>query len=598
MQAKDKTKDVPGRRWNPDKKCWDIEATVENAERLLYGLGAVVDDDFMEWLRDKRSQQQSELSTPLPDDATLAIPWATKRAPWQPKEIQVGDEWLPFNGLDKHQRPAADLLATEKRGLLADDPGLGKTSTIISTVEEYRMRNDNPDGPRLVIAPNSVTGGWLRELKLWLGKDVPATIISGTTLKARHNQIERALGSDPNAWVIVNWEQIRAKRYREERRTRSGNIRKVTIEQLKEPLLEKTPWLLVAADESHHAKNRNAQVTRGLWRIQDMVLGYETSGSPVMNRPDELWAQLVWLYPDEYHERGSAHAPGAKAFWTFYEMYTDYDEGYWGKEIYGVKNPDGLRFELRNRVIRRTQDQVLDLPGKVRRAVEMKLNPKQQKLYDEAEKAMWLEVEQSMTPEDEKLLAAHGSKNFVRIANGATRTVRLRQILETPANLGAEDDSAVLDDMEQQVVNSQPSQWVVYCAFKETVACAVRRLEKQGINAKPYTGDVPTTERTELENAYQRGEVQVVVGTIDALYQGITLTAGYRQYWCSRHWNPERNRQGEDRQNRRGQQHRVIVLIAQPADTVVTGKINPTNRLKERIVRAILPQDAIEEEVV
>jgi SNF2 family DNA or RNA helicase len=602
-EALDKTREINGRRWNAEKTCWDVEATAENAERLVYGLQAEVDDEFMEWMREKREQQQIDLTTPLPKDAKLLVPWANKRCEWQPKEIQVGDEWLPFNGLDQHQRPAVELLAREKRGILADDPGLGKTGTVISTVEEYRLRNKPdgfaPSGPRLVIAPNSVTGAWMRELRMWLGADVPAIHINATTAKARHNQVEKALDLDPDVWVVVNWEQIRAKKTREERRTRTGGTRKITIEQMKEPLFEKTEWLLVCADECHHAKNRNAQVTRGLWRVQNMVLGIGTSGTPVMNRPDELWSQLAWLYPDDYHERGAAHSPGARAFWTFYEAYTDYQEGYWGKEIVGVKNPDALRFELRNRVTRRTQDQVLNLPGKVRRAVSIDLNPKQRKLYDEAEKAMWLEVEQAAAKGDkeaEKMIATAGTKEFIRLANGATRTVRLRQILETPATLGAEDDSAVLDDCVQKITDSQPSQWVVFCAFKPTVECAIRRLTDAGLIAEPFTGDVSTAQRTKLEDAYQRGEVDVVVGTIDALYQGITLTAGHRQYWCSRHWNPERNRQGEDRQNRRGQQKRVIVFIAQPDGTVVTGKVNPTNRLKERIVRTIMPQDAIEEE--
>jgi hypothetical protein len=55
-----------------------------------------------------------------------------------------------------------------------------------------------------------------------------------------------------------------------------------------------------------------------------------------MNTPDELWSILHWLFPDEY-----------TSFWDFYETYVDYTEGYFGKVITGVRNPDALRFELR-----------------------------------------------------------------------------------------------------------------------------------------------------------------------------------------------------------------------------------------------------------
>jgi hypothetical protein len=73
-----------------------------------------------------------------------------------------------------------------------------------------------------------------------------------------------------------------------------------------------------------------------------------------MNTPDELWSILHWLFPDEY-----------TSYWDFYETYVDYTEGYFGKVITGVRNPDALRFELHERLVRRTKDQVLDLPTRL-----------------------------------------------------------------------------------------------------------------------------------------------------------------------------------------------------------------------------------------
>jgi hypothetical protein len=74
-----------------------------------------------------------------------------------------------------------------------------------------------------------------------------------------------------------------------------------------------------------------------------------------MNSPDELWSPLHWLFPKEY-----------TSYWRFYETYVDYTEGYFGKVITGVRNPDALRFELQGRLYPAHQGQVLDLPEKQR----------------------------------------------------------------------------------------------------------------------------------------------------------------------------------------------------------------------------------------
>lgn len=600
-----KIKSIPGRRYDPDNKLWALPAEPELAERALQMLNPIVSTELVQWVREERLKAAEELTTPLPEDGDLLIPWARERAPWQPETIKIVDEEVAFHGLMRHQRPVVDLAAEKARLLICDDMGLGKTGTAISAVEEWRLRNklDDgftlPEGPRLVVCPNSVKGSWVRELKLWLGPDVPHQVIDGTTAQSRHNQLQRSI-DEGNQWAIVNWEQLRIKR--EKVKTKNGGHR--TIVRMKEPLFEETDWLAEVADEIHRIKNRKSQATQGFWRVQapnGIMLGL--SGTPLMNQPDELWSPLRWLWPDDYHQSGMRHRPGARPFMIFHDQYTEEYEGFFGKIVIGVKNPDALRFELKGRLVRRTKGQVLDLPDKVRVPVPLELNKGQRKLYDEAEKAMWLEVEQAVEAGDKSAIgfaeaARRGApaSALYRLPNGAARTVRLRQIIETPANLGGEDDSAVLDAFVERVVDSQPKQWIGFCEFKPTVDRLLERFEKKGLVAKAYTGDVDPKVRTVLEDQFQRGEIDVLVGTIKAMYQGITLTAGNAQFWCSRSWVPAENEQGEDRQHRIGQENKVTVLIAQAQDTVATDKVEPTNRVKEGIVKTVIPKDEIEEE--
>lgn len=613
---KEKVKAIPGRRWNPENKTWVLPAEPEIADRILRTVRPDASDELVAWVRESMVSAEANLTTPLPDDAELAIPWAARRMPWQPEV--VNDETVV--GLLDYQRAAVDAMAKSGRMLLADDMGLGKTLQAISAVEEFSLRNGQADGPRLIIAPASVLGSWERELKRWL--DNPnVVIVNASNAQKRHDQLIAGIKS--NAWVVVNWEQLRVKKITE--RTKNGG-RKTHI-VMKEPLFQYpqsyewdlpltdwTPahfakaerefkgqpgWFAVVADEIHRAKNRTSQQTKGLHRITGQCM-FGLTGTPILNSPDELWSLMRWLWPGEYHERGEKHAPGAMAYWTFYLTYVDFWEDHFGRKVVkGVLNPDALRFALKGKVIRR----LAPAGGRKRIYERVELTPKQKKFYEEAEKSMWLAISKDATAGNkdaieliEKAAAGASVVELMKIPNGAARFIRLQQILENPAIIGGPDESGAMDDFEQKFADSRPNQWIVFCNYKESANLLVERLRKKyGAVAEAYTGDVSAADRTDIEDRYQRGEIDVIVGTIKAMYQGITLTSGHLQYWLSRDVVPANNEQGEARQDRLGQQHMVMVYIGQAPNTVATDNVNVINKLKEGLVKTVLPQNEIEE---
>lgn len=590
--ALEKIREVPGRRFDFDSKIWYAPGDPATAERIFQTIGPTADAELMDWMRQARMQSAKELTSPLPDDAQLLVSWGNKRMPWQPEV--VNDE--PFNGLFPYQRSAADLIARVQRAILADDMGLGKTLQAITAVEEYRERQAVklgyvPDGPKLVTAPASVKGGWARELSRWLD-DPPVQIIDATSAAARSKQVESIIEAD--GWCIVNWEQLRIQKVK--RKMKNGGHKTETV--MKEPLFEKTAWLAAIADEVHRAKNRKSQQTQGLWRIKaEIMLGL--SGTPLMNNPAELWAILRWLYPEQYGRSTPGHP--RTPYWAFHDQYCEFYETFrFGKVITGVKNPDALRFELKDRLIRRTAGN----GGRKRIYYDVPMHPKQAKLYAEAEKDMWLQVEQDAANGDASaeafvkaaLIDGATPSNLYRIPNGAARMVRLQQILETPALLGAEDNSGILDDCEQKFADSRPEQWMFFCKFKGTCDILADRLtRKHGARCAVYTGDVSAAERTDIEDAFQRGELDAVIGTIAAMKEGITMTSGRCQEWLSRSWVPAENEQGESREDRIGQQREVLVYIPETPNSVATNNVAPTNRLKEKIVSTVVAKDKIKE---
>jgi SNF2 family DNA or RNA helicase len=584
--AKERVKDIPGRRWDNDRKLWLVPAEPAIAQRIIAQIGANPNPECAQWLKESLVAGEVEVTTKLPDDAELLLPWANQRLPHQPEF--VNDE--PFNGLYPYQRALVDAAVKNRRVIVADDMGLGKTIQALATVEEYKLR-EKKDGPVLVVAPASVKGSWLREIRRFLPPETPAFVIQGNADK-RKEQLQ--LAADNNGWAIANWDQLLINRA--SRRTKNGGTRKFW--QMKEPLFTEIPWLAVKADEVHRAKNREAKRTKGLWRIQaELMAGL--SGTPLMNSPEELWSILRWLFPNEYHERGEAHMPGALSFWAFFNEYVEYYEAPpFGKIITGVKNPDALRFRLKGKLYRR----MASGGGRRRIYVDLELNKDQQKAYDEAETQMWIEVERAIREGDESAkrfakAAAEGeltASTITKIPNGGTRLLRLQQIMENLALVGGEDSSALMDDLEEKMDDSRPAPWVVGCKFRESVSILQRRLEAKGYRVAVYHGDVKPAERTHIEDEFQAGNLDVIVGTIAAMKEGITLTRSNLMYQLTRDWVPAVNEQFESREDRIGQQKKVMVYIPQPTGTVAAGKVEPTNRLKESIVKAVLPQKDIE----
>lgn len=617
-------KSIPGRRFQAegDRKFWAFPEDPLVAERLMVTVKPEVSPDVLSWIKSAKKEKHAELVTPLPDDADLLVPWATERVSWQPELVGKKDDREPFTGLYDFQRSFVDFAAEHPALLLADDMGLGKCGQAMSAVYEYILRQSKlaidsdsiptdsfecaadmlkwagiDNAPKLIVSPNSVKGTWGREIRMWLGESEPYQIVDGSSAKIRHQQLADIVAA--NGWAIVNWEQLRTKKEMQTKRVKlvhpisrefiRWGTKEVEVEVLREPIFEQTDWLAAVADEAHRAKNRKSLQTKGLLRI-DAKLKLAMTGTPLQNSPDELWPLLKWLFPDEY-----------TSYWRFFDQYVDFYEGQYGKIITGVRNPDALRFELSTRLVRRTKDEVLNLPEKTRQYIPVKLNPKQQKLYDEAERQMWFEVEQAIKEGDESAKrfaeAAANSSEIYTVPNGAARTVRLRQIASSPANLGGEDDSAKLDAAVEIILDAQPRQFVVFSEFVATCGLLAQRLKAKGLHAETFTGETSTQTRTELENQFQNNEIDVLIGTIGAMREGVTLTAASVQIWLERHWTPAPNEQGEDRSHRNGQDTPVTILILEGEDTVDVSKVRVTNAVKSMIVSSVISKDEVKESV-
>lgn len=126
----------------------------------------------------------------------------------------------------------------------------------------------------------------------------------------------------------------------------------------------------------HYLKSRKAQRTKSFKNLSRKIPHLiALSGTPLTNKPAELWPILNMLKP--------------KLFPSFFEFCLEYAQPkrtYWGWDFSGAKNLDQLHALLKKEVMirRRKEDVLKELPAKTRILLPVDLPPAGKKEYDKA----------------------------------------------------------------------------------------------------------------------------------------------------------------------------------------------------------------------
>lgn len=438
-----------------------------------------------------------------------------------------------------YQQEAVERMIASDSFLLADEMGLGKT---VSSLWEIRERGRTQGVNRvLVVCPKSVISVWTDHIKWLLPK---AEVYSSA------KEMNRAGQSDHIQFVVTNYEQVRIN---------NGDYLKIW-------------WDYVVSDEAHYLKNRKALRTRATKRLRAKYKR-ALSGTPMVNRPDELWSILNWLYPSRF-----------KSYWRYFEYFVRYVQlvGPHGsyKKIVGPKNTDELKEILEPFMLRRLKRDVLkELPEKYYTHLRVEMSPQQRRAYEEMRKESLAWVG---SHEDEPVPAPMV----------VARLTRLRQFAAAYAyrddegNMRMSEPSCKLDAL-MELLEDTEEPIVVYSQFKQMIKMAEVRLAKAKIPFVSLTGDTPNSERGPLVEAFQSGKAKVFLGTTKAGGVGITLHRASTVVFLDRSWSPADNLQAEDRLHRIGQKNAVQVIIIQ-SDAKVDQDVEKKLDLKWSWIRTIL----------
>jgi SNF2 family DNA or RNA helicase len=409
----------------------------------------------------------------------------------------------------EHQVEGVRKMATLSSFMLCDDMGLGKSLQAI-TVAAIDFERGWAKRV-IVVCTATLKRNWAEELEKFTR--FTYAILEGTP-KQREAILDEFI-ENGTQYLIVNYEQVEKH-----------------LARLNEMLFD-----IVIVDEAHMIKNPKSARTKAVHKL-DARRAFVLTGSPVLNRANELWGQLHRVNADEFPK-----------FWPFVNRFSVFG-GFNGREIVGVKDKEGLAEILDRYMIRRKKADVLNLPPKRYIDLPVDFHPYQKELYDQARDELQITVPSSPSPMD--------------VENAMVKALRLKQICVTPATLGADDHSYKMDRAQELVVElcgaPDPAKVVVFTQFREAQAVFLRRLEKLAVPTWMINGDIAAGDRVGVIRSWSDSKnVGALVCTIQSTGVGLNMVAAQDCIFLDKLYVPKLNEQAEDRLHRIGQDGSVTI---------------------------------------
>jgi SNF2 family DNA or RNA helicase len=247
------------------------------------------------------------------------------------------------------------------------------------------------------------------------------------------------------------------------------------------------------------------------------------TGTPMTNRTRDLFNLL----------RCVGH-PAARSFLSFAKRYCGAYRNDYGWVTDGASNLDELNLLMKEVMLRRKKDEVLDLPPKIR---------------------SWVPVDLTDSPAAVK--AIHGFLEWYRVTDPGkpNDTEFLSRLTKVRVALHKAKHDAVGERIKDVVATGQKV--VVFTCFNEGIT---RHKKIWGDAAVTITGADSAEDRQEAVDRFQDDPaVRIALCNIVAGGVGITLTAGSHVIFQDLDWVPASHTQAEDRCYRLGQKSSVTV---------------------------------------
>lgn len=311
----------------------------------------------------------------------------------------------------------------------------------------------------------------------------------------------------------------------------------------------------VIFDEAHHLKNRKVRwldPARAIAKRTDRV--YLLSGTPTPNMAPELWAQLSLIRPD------------MPAYWPWIEKWfvveeTEHTEyGVFGqllackpkcKDKKDCKHWKRFRkSEMEPWIMGRGED-LLDLPEAAGedKPLWTPMTTKQRRAYLDMKKNLLAEIDGGITLEALSSTARYNHLRRIASALGASP--------EPGSDPGGRESGKIR--LLEPLLDNKDHPTLLLCYYRPTADVLRDTLRRLGKSYRTFSATDTAKDRRRAVTQFQAGDIDVLLGSIEVIKEGITLTAADEVMLFERSWRADTNHQAIRRVVRRGQDKQVGV---------------------------------------
>jgi SWI/SNF-related matrix-associated actin-dependent regulator of chromatin subfamily A-like protein 1 len=489
------------RRYMPEKKCWVVDCSQR--------------DVVLQW------QYTHKAQLVLPENLKPEMTGDVEPLPELELDLPLKGEQRPY------QKQGTAAMIKWKQTMNGDEQGLGKTFQSIAAILGANAF------PCIVVCPSSTKYNWQREWHMWTNRK--AMVLDATTMKAQEKKSwhQYVLAGMADV-VIVNYESLptfcvesfpqeKSKNGKKKPWSAKDVVLKPFMKQFKGGVL----------DESHRCKDPGTNQSKFILRLfVGLEYRYLLSGTPVINKPKDLWPQLAIM--------GKLQLFGGKK--GFLDRYCEGGSG--------ANNLRELNFLLRKHGCffrREKKDVAKELPEKQRQTIVCDITTRAE--YNKAERDLkaWLSE-----------VGFDGAAIDKKMAGEALLRLNVMRQISARGKI----KEAV--EFTQEVIDAG-EKLILFCNLYEIVDS----LRKEFPGAVTVTGRDSAVEKQANIDRFQKDpSCQLIICNIKAAGVGITLTASSRVAFVEYPLTYADCVQCEDRSHRIGQVNNVMCTYFNGMDTI------------------------------
>lgn len=409
------------------------------------------------------------------------------------------------------------------------EQGLGKTKIAFDTALHW-LEGDDVDSV-VVVTKKGLIGNWLKEFKIHT--KIKPKLITGDRASNHY-----AFHS-PSTFFLTHYEAIKA----EEKRV---------------SLFFKSRRVGIILDEAHKIKNPGAAITRSFHSIAPLLVKrLILTGSPIANRPYDLWSQVWFL------DQGQALGTDFKSFKNALDIPREsLDETGKGERSIGIfEDQLGELFpKIKAFSVRETKrDAGIHLPGKHYRSIEAEWESDQLEMYNRVRDEMRIEVEK------EGLLREDISEDLLK------RLLRLVQISSNPRLIddryqGVPGKVVELRKVVDRIV-AAGQKAIIWTSFVDNVSWIASLFKS--LNPMRLHGRMAISDReVSIQRFIDDEAVKILIATPQSAKEGLTLTVANHVVFYDRTFSLDDYIQAQDRIHRISQERECFVYNLLMSDSI------------------------------